>query len=247
MAVSTPAFEKSTGTKTNGTTITVGSFSPTGGDLLIAMVSARHASASITDITISSTFTGSWTHLGLVDTPGGDGYLQVATMTLAASPGSGTVTGTFDEESTAHSMIVFSVNGHNTSTAVKQSKSFTGTGTSTGTLSFDSAITAGNQGCGCIMDEGANDPSNGTNEVEIGAVAAGSANAGPYSDCQYSTDTDQNWGNLDDRAHAVWLLELDAAAAADDFIAAISTQSVFIHSQPATMASFSEEVPASIS
>ncbi len=217
MSVSTPAFEASTGDKDNKTVLTTGSFSPTGGDLLIVMASARKVSSSITSITITSTFTGTFVEVGFLTATQTDFHLQVAHLTLGVSPGSGTVTATFDATSTAHSMICFTVNGHNTTTPVKQSKSFeTGSGTSTGTLSFDAAITAGNQGIGCIADAGNGDPTNGTGETEIASQSAGSASAGPYCDAQYSTDTDQNWTGLDDRAHIVWLIEIDVAAVEED-------------------------------
>ena len=206
MAVSTPSLLTSGSDTSDTTSSTSASFSPTANALI--MVAMATVENPHTVDSISDTFGGlSWTQ---IDSPvGSDGrHCTFFFANAGASPGSGTVTITYNVAVAKAAWVIAEVTGHNQAAPVSEQGIANGSGSTLGVTLADFAT--GNLIIGAIMDHGNQDIASGSGETEIAEAESGGTTAA-RAQMQFGTDTTTNWTNLDNRMNKAVAVEIAQA------------------------------------
>ena len=195
MSLSNPTNLTSGGNSTTSTSDTTASFSPTGDGLILAWVDTLKSGGFTTGISISDSFGGlSWTQYD----PGGIGLLRISLFVAKApaSPGSGTVTFTYNEslnrkcwgvdETTGQDVSEVSENKMTTSDDSNSTLSLTMTDFATGNLFYGKIGTRAVSG---------DTVTPGTNETEIVEVQS-TGGSRTMGQSEYGTDTTVDWSGL---------------------------------------------------
>lgn len=110
MAISLSTLD--TATLGSGSSITSSSISPTGSRLILAIITSTTNSFATATFSVSSTFsTGGWTRVNTSSRTAPGTAIEIWHATTTASPGSGTVTCSFDAASKGANMAIVEITG----------------------------------------------------------------------------------------------------------------------------------------
>lgn len=212
---------------TTTNTFTTGSFSPTGGALLLVSGNVLATGGGLTISSVTDTFsgTGSWTIVQLRATDFQDNTGFIAYATLGSTPGSGTVTVNTSVNSIRTTVDVYEATGQDATTPVVQSK--TGSGTAdTLSLTLDSTPAADSLVFAAVATRSSSDPdiTPGSNFTELGEISSGGTFAQANIECQYdaaSATTTVDWSTLPTITNVGVAIEIAAAAGGGESLAPI--------------------------
>ena len=163
---------------------------------------------AFTSLTDTLSGTGTWTEITVVQ---GTNRISIWYAKAGASPGSGTITGNYDSNSTRTAWIVAEVTGQDTTTPIAESQ--TGGGTAS-TLSLTlTDIASGNLAYGGVTSSGASGITPGTNETELAEASSGGGSENRIQ-TEYGTDNVVDWSGLNTTANAGVGVEIAASATA---------------------------------
>ena len=208
----------------NDTTVTSGTIEPTGGALLLVLVGCRENAATTIDSCADTlTDTSAWTEQDEVDytEDAGSNYTCGAIYTAVAggTPGSGTITVTFNRSLARKIIFVYEVTGFDPDTPIRQTK--TGSGTSASdSITLDSSPLATSivVGLACAggadvsVSPGANYTESQESEIILTPEVSYYQQQSQYDSTPTSTTVD--WTNLTTVSNAMLACELQAEAAA---------------------------------
>ena len=227
-SVSNPSLLTSGGSATAAASDTTAAFTPTASSLLVVAWGAGHGT-TMPGFTFSNTHavSGAWAAVEKTQSPSTEFFRHSqARCQMGASPGSGTVTNTYDTvQPSRKSWIIAEVTGHHTTTPLSESNTG-GADTGTSLSVVLGGIAAGNLAIGSISLYGnaAGGVTPGTNETELADVASGGTGQ-MNTQMEYGTDITVNWSWSNSNQNAGVAVEYAQAAGGG---AVTRTQSVII-------------------
>jgi hypothetical protein len=205
MALSTPSLLDTTTSNVLLASITSGSISPTANALLVVCVTSyqsnKNSANFFTGCSDTLTGTGTWTLEEELESHVNDSMLVgIYTAQAGSSPGSGTITVTWDDNSNRNIINVYEITGFDTTTPVEQSASNGGTGT-TLTVTLGASPDSANMVFGTVTNSEAASGSidHGSGFTELGETDMGEGSGNIIAQQQYdyqSADTTCDWSSV---------------------------------------------------
>lgn len=214
MAISNPTVLAQVGQTTTAAAITSASVSPSANALLVVAAGCPFTATAL-PVTFSDTLSGgslTWTVYSFNIGGGNSANIAFGVAVCGATPGSGTITATWNSASvTRRSLIVCQVaSGFNTVTPVAQSKTGGQTGASTLSITLDATPNVGSLVMAAVehRQAGVADAAAGTNFTELVEQNSGTGSAVEVQYDNASATTTVDWSSLSTIAAAGVAIEI---------------------------------------